>query len=184
MKNESLVINNLNLAYSRASYFSTSNIDLEELKSIARFGLVKAAISFKYSKNVKFSTYATRVIDNEIKSNIRKNMNYINHFGYASLEETIKDGITLKDMIPSKDCNIEDKYIEKEQFLSVINEIKSFSKRDIEMVYLCIFKEYTTSRIGEILGLSQSYISRRLRLIYEKVRNNLEIEPQKNLTIK
>lgn len=178
--NENLVLNNLGLAYSRAIIFFNGCIDLEELKSIARFGLVKAASTFECDRNIKFTTYASKVIDNEIRMFIRKKNNYTKNLAYPDFDEDL----VLNSIKPSNDCTMEERIADKDIFMRAINEVKSFSERDREMFYFHIFKGYTTIHIGKLLGVSQSYVSARLKIIYNKIRHNLRIDSPKTLTKK
>lgn len=180
MKNEQLVVENMRLAYSRAYLFDKGVIDVDELKSIALFGLVKAAKTFNYDKNVKFVTYATTVIDNEIKCYLRINKKTLSN---VSLDYEYDNGLTLKDKLIDEEKNFEINLEEKDLCRNAFEKIKEYSLKEQKMFYLYICDGYTTSLIANIIGVSQSYVSRILRRIFDDMREEFKINcNQKRLT--
>lgn len=180
MKNEHLAIQYINLAYSRAHKFDKGVFDIEELKSVSMLGLVKAANTYNPDKNVKFLTYATRVIDNEIKLYLRKNKKNI---GIMSLEYEYEDDLFLKDKLTDTENDFEIKVEEKDLCLNAFEKIKDYSIKEQKIFHLYIYNGYTTRLISELTGVSQSYVSRVLKQIFEKLRKDLDVNSkQKHLT--
>lgn len=181
MENENLVIENLGLAYSRANFFDKGVFDIEELKSVSVLGLVKAAATYKLDKNVKFSTYSVKVIDNEIKFYLRNN---IKTLGNISMEVENKNGIPFKETFFDDEQNVEVKVEEKDICKRALEKIKNYSLKEQKIFYLYIYNGYTTTLIGKIIGVSQSYVSRILKKMFEKLRDDLKVNNEEKCLTK
>lgn len=161
---EELVMKNKKLVYHLVNKLGASQnqTDYEDLVSIGTIGLIKAAASFDDSMNIKFATYATRCINNEIFMYFRKEKSHAN---YISLDDTIandSDGkeLTLADKLPSTDRNFAEIVEENAIFERVINIILNLLKPKERMIMLYEMSGTTQSSIAESLNISQSYISR------------------------
>lgn len=153
-----LIINNQNLAYSLLNkYYKKSNhlIDYEDLKSIALLGLVKAANTFNINKNVKFSSYAYIVIENEILLNLN---NEVKLTKVESLDKNIKDKVTFLDLLGSNDF-IEDTYILKEQINYLYCFIDDIKEDNIKNILLLTIDGLNQQEIANKLNISQSLVS-------------------------
>ena len=179
-KRELLVVHNLRLVVYIARKFENTGIGIEDLVSIGTIGLIKAVNTFCPTKKIKLATYASRCIENEILMYLRKTANRKNEF---SIDEPLNvdwDGneLLLSDILGSdsdsvnRNIEMED---EKNQLLKIVSGLQEREKQIMTMRFgLFGSKEYTQKQVADILGISQSYISRREKRILEKIRNELQ----------
>ncbi|MBQ3010382.1 MAG: RNA polymerase sporulation sigma factor SigE [Oscillospiraceae bacterium] len=161
-----LIEHNLRLVVYIAKRFENTGIGLEDLISLGTIGLIKAINTYNPSKNIKLATYASRCIENEILMYLRK---YSNIKSELSLDEPLNtdwDGneLLLSDVLGTEDDEVskplEDDADRKmlQESISVLNPRE---RRIIELRFgLNSTKEYTQKEVAEIMGISQSYISR------------------------
>ena len=149
------------------------SITKDEVYSLGFYGLYKAISRFDISKGYKFATYASRVIENEIRLFIRNNKKRMKDI---SLEVEIHDDyeggsiLTLSDMLDDPDKDIESNYVRKEE-VEMLYRLKDYlPATDCEIVRLSFFHGLTQREIGARLGLSQSIVSRKLKQIYKKLK--------------
>ena len=171
-----LIEHNLRLVVFLAKKYETSGYDIEDLVSIGSIGLIKGINTYKISKNIKLATYASRCISNEILMFIRKNKKQKTE---VSLEESLNfdaegNELHLEDVLGTED-DIVPKTFEHQMNQEFLNkEISKLNKRDKEIMILRYglnnTKEYTQKEVAQILGISQSYISR----IEKKVIDNIQ----------
>lgn len=175
-----LIEHNLRLVvYVAKRYDSMQNGGIEDLISIGTIGLVKAINTFKIDKNIKLATYASRCIENEILMFLRKN-NKLRH--EISLDEPLNidyDGneLLLSDIIGT-DNDIVVQEIEssdqKEKFYHALNKLNPREKQILMLRYgLENCDELTQKDVAEMMGISQSYISRLEKKIIKKLRHKL-----------
>lgn len=168
---EKLILGNIRLALYIASSFDS--LDIDELESLSLVGLVKAGNSFSPAKNTKFSTYATKCIRNEILQGMRKSAKSKNIIYFSQLLDETNErmkNISYEDVIEDTTSELA---FEKAENFAMLNEIiYGMSKKSREILYLYA-DGMTQKEIGEKMGISQSYVSRVLRGIYEKIRKNL-----------
>ncbi len=173
-----LIEHNLRLVVFIAKKFETKGAGIEDLISIGTMGLIKAIGSFKPEKNIKLATYASRCIENEILMYIRK----MNTRKEVSLDEplnTDKEGneLLLSDVIGSSEDDFFAEIAEKEEKESVRRAVKKLPEREREIIELRYGfrdgKEYTQNEVADMLGISQSYISRLEKRIIEKLRREI-----------
>ena len=175
-----LIEHNLRLVVYIAKKFETSGIELEDLISIGAIGLIKAVKTYSLDKNIKLATYASRCIENEILMQLRKNTRIKNEI---SLDEPLSsDGegneLLLADILPvdeeSVSKNIETS-AEKQILMEVISKLDS---REQMIMYLRFGlsgnEEKTQKEVADMMGISQSYISRIEKKILSKLRKKLE----------
>lgn len=179
-KRELLVIHNLRLVVYIARKFENTGIGIEDLVSIGTIGLIKAVNTFCPTKKIKLATYASRCIENEILMYLRKTANRKNEF---SIDEPLNvdwDGneLLLSDILGSdsdsvnRNIEMED---EKNQLLKIVNKLQDREKQIMTMRFgLFGSKEYTQKQVADILGISQSYISRLEKRIIEKIKTELQ----------
>ena len=161
-----LIEHNLRLVVFLAKKYENTNVDLEDLVSIGTIGLIKAINTYKIEKQIKLATYASRCIDNEILMYLRKNKK---RKGEVSFEESLSydvDGneLHLKDVLGTEP-DIVTKSLENEvEKQLLINEIEKLEDRDKQIMILRYGllgnEEMTQKDVAELLGISQSYISR------------------------
>ena len=143
-----------------------AKVDLEDLVSIGTIGLIKGIKTYSMDKNIKLATYASRCIDNEILMYLRKNKKIKTE---VSFEDSLSyDGegneLHLEDVLGT-DANIVTRPLEDEYEKSlVLEEINKLPPRDKEIMVLRYGlgdrEEMTQKDVAELLGISQSYISR------------------------
>ena len=163
---DKLIEHNLRLVVFLAKKYENTNVDLEDLVSIGTIGLIKGINTYSMDKNIKLATYASRCIDNEILMYLRKNKKVRTE---VSFEDSLSyDGegneLHLEDVLGT-DANIVTKPLEDEYEKSVmLNEIENLSPRDKEIMVLRYGlgekEEMTQKDVADLLGISQSYISR------------------------
>ncbi len=170
-----LIEHNLRLVVYVAKRYETNITNLEDLISIGTMGLIKAIETFNIEKNIKLATYASRCIDNEILMYLRKKSKQKNE---VSIDEPLKcdyDGneLLLSDILSESDNvvldNIDDNE-EKEKLYKAIDTLKAREKQILSMRYGLFSKEYTQKETAELLGISQSYISRLEKRIIKKLK--------------
>lgn len=177
---EELVVHNLRLVVYIARRFENTGVGIEDLVSIGTIGLIKAVNTFCPGKKIKLATYASRCIENEILMYLRKTAGRKNEF---SIDEPLNidwDGneLLLSDVLGSDNDvvnrNIESKD-EKNQLLRLVNELEERERQIMTMRFgLFGSKEYTQKQVADILGISQSYISRLEKRIIEKLKTQME----------
>lgn len=177
---EKLIVHNLRLVVYIAKKFESSGVGIEDLVSIGTIGLIKAVNTFRADKNIKLATYASRCIENEILMFLRKTSQLKNE---VSIDEPLNvdwDGneLLLSDILGSeadivnKDIELED---EKNLLIRTINTMNEREKTIMSMRFgLDGGKERTQKEVADMLGISQSYISRLEKRIIERLRKEIE----------
>ena len=170
-----LIEHNLRLVVFLAKKYETTGYDIEDLVSIGSIGLIKGINTYKIDKNIKLATYASRCISNEILMHIRKNKKSKND---VSLDDTLNydaegNELKLSDVVGTEEDIVDRQFQDKMNREFLANEINNLSKRDKEIMMLRYglnnTKEYTQKEVANMLGISQSYISR----IEKKVINEI-----------
>ncbi|MDD6478956.1 MAG: sigma-70 family RNA polymerase sigma factor [Oscillospiraceae bacterium] len=175
-----LIIHNLRLVVYIARKFEVNGAGIEDLISIGTIGLIKAVNTFCADKNIKLATYASRCIENEILMFIRKTSSQKNEI---SIDEPLNvdwDGneLLLSDVLGS-DCdeigrNIE-QADERTQILKLVSELPPREKQIMQMRFgIGGYNEYTQKEVADVLGISQSYISRLEKRIIAKLKKQIE----------
>ena len=175
-----LVERNLRLVVYIAKKFENTGVGIEDLISIGTIGLMKAINTFNTNKNIKLATYASRCIENEILMYLRKN-NKIK--GEVSIDEPLnQDGdgneLLLSDILGT-DYDITSRRIEDEVDKKLLKEsITKLSKREKCIMELRFGfgsdEEKTQKEVADMLGISQSYISRLEKKIITKMRREIK----------
>ncbi|MDR1674273.1 MAG: sigma-70 family RNA polymerase sigma factor, partial [Oscillospiraceae bacterium] len=158
----------------------STGIGIEDLVSIGTIGLIKAVNTFCPGKNIKLATYASRCIENEILMFLRKSSQYRNEI---SIDEPLNvdwDGneLLLSDILGTSE-DVVNKGIETEaektMLMDAVNALSRRERTIMEMRFgLSGGKEKTQKEVADILGISQSYISRLEKKIIKKLRRDLE----------
>ncbi len=163
---QKLIIHNLRLVVYIAKKFDAVGAGVEDLISIGTIGLIKAVNTFRPEKNIKLATYASRCIENEILMYLRKTSSLK---GEISIDEPLNvdwDGneLLLSDVLGSEADEIGrgvEQEAENKLLISLVNELTPREKRIMELRFgLNGCNEHTQSQVAELLGISQSYISR------------------------
>ncbi len=171
-----LIEHNLRLVVFLAKKYENTTYDIEDLVSIGSIGLIKGINTYKVDKNIKLATYASRCISNEILMFLRKNKKKRTE---VSLEEALNydsegNELHLEDILGT-DAELVPNEYEKKVDKEILNkEIESLNPRDKEIMTLRYglnnTLEYTQKEVAEMLGISQSYISRIEKKVVKKLK--------------
>ena len=174
-----LIERNLRLVVYIARRFENTGINIEDLISIGTIGLIKAISTFRTDKNIKLATYASRCIENEILMHIRKISGQKTE---VSLDEPINtdwDGneLLLSDILGT-DGDTVMRPMEEDAELQLLREaLARLPERDRYIVCLRFGlggrEEKTQKEVADLLGISQSYISRLEKRIMQRLRRDL-----------
>ena len=174
-----LIEHNLRLVVFLAKKYENTDTSIEDLVSIGSIGLIKGINTYKIDKNIKLATYASRCISNEILMYLRKNKN---KKGEVSLEEALNydaegNELHLEDVLGTEIDLVPNEYERKVDKEALDREIISLNKRDKEIMMLRYGlnnkREYTQKEVADILGISQSYISRIEKKVIKKLKQIL-----------
>ena len=181
MAKDKLIEHNLRLVVFLAKKYENTNVDLEDLVSIGTIGLIKGINTYSMDKNIKLATYASRCIDNEILMYLRKNKKVRTEVSFDESLSFDADGneLHLEDILGT-DADIVTKNIEqinnKKLMLDEISKLNSRDKEIMLMRYgLSGYEEKTQKEVAEILGISQSYISRIEKKVIKRLRNIIKV---------
>ena len=176
-----LIEHNLRLVVFLAKKYENTKVDLEDLVSIGTIGLIKGINTFSLNKNIKLATYASRCIDNEILMFLRKNKRVR---GEVSFEESLSydaDGneLHLEDVLGT-DADIVTRGLEEDDNKKIMmGEIEKLNVRDKEIMILRYglkgHKELTQKQVADLLGISQSYISRIEKKVIKRLKNIVKV---------
>ncbi|MBE7061585.1 MAG: RNA polymerase sporulation sigma factor SigE [Clostridiales bacterium] len=163
---DKLVEHNLRLVVYIARRFENTGVDLDDLVSVGTIGLIKAVNSFNAEKNIKLATYASRCVENEILMHLRRTVKLKSEVSFDEPLSTDWEGneLMLSDVMGT-DGDVVYKRIEKgvENDLLVI-ALKKLNEREREIMELRYGlkggEEKTQKEVADMLGISQSYISR------------------------
>lgn len=177
---DKLVEHNLRLVVYIAKKFESSGIELEDLISIGAIGLIKAIKTYSIDKNIKLATYASRCIENEILMQLRKNTKVKNE---VSLDEPLSSDGEGNDLLLCDIISIDEESVSKNLELSsekqvLMNVVSMLDSREQMIMFLRFglggYEEKTQKEVADLLGISQSYISRIEKKILSKLRKKLE----------
>lgn len=175
-----LVEKNLRLVVYIAKKFENTHVGVEDLVSIGTIGLVKAINTFKTDKNIKLATYASRCIENEILMYLRKTSGTRLE---VSLDEPLNvdwDGneLLLSDILGTDGDEVSGSLEAEEERKLIFSAVKKLPERDRQII--CerfgmngTGKEKTQKEVADLLGISQSYISRLEKRIIEDLKNEI-----------
>ncbi len=177
---DQLITHNLRLVVYIARKFENSGVGIEDLISIGTIGLIKAVRTFCPDKNIKLATYSSRCIENEILMYLRKNSQIRNEL---SIDEPLNvdwDGneLLLSDILGS-DPDVVNRGVEQEAERDLLLEcVSHLSQREQTIMRLRFGiggeQEHTQKEVADLLGISQSYISRLEKKIIKRLRRDIE----------
>ena len=172
-----LIEHNLRLVVFLAKKYDNTSTDLEDLVSIGTIGLIIAVYTYRLDKNIKLATYASRCIDNEILMYLRKTKRKRTEVSFEDSLSYDADGneLHLEDVLGT-DADIVtkglDDEIDKNMMLEEIEKLNPRDKEIIELRYgLNGKKEMTQKDVANLLGISQSYISRIEKKVIKKLKS-------------
>ncbi|MBY6273240.1 MAG: RNA polymerase sporulation sigma factor SigE [Caldibacillus debilis] len=175
-----LIERNLRLVVYIARKFENTGIHIEDLISIGTIGLIKAVNTFNPQKKIKLATYASRCIENEILMYLRRN-NKIR--AEVSFDEPLNidwDGneLLLSDVLGTEDNMITknlEANVDKKLLNKALETLPDREKQIMELRFgLGDGKEKTQKDVADLLGISQSYISRLEKKIFKRLRKEFE----------
>lgn len=174
-----LIERNLRLVVYIARKFENTKIAIEDLISIGTIGLIKAVNTFDPDKKIKLATYASKCIENEILMYLRKTSKMKNEISFDEPLNTDWDGneLLLSDILGTEG-DIIFKYLEEEVDKALLDQaIRKLSSRERTIVELRFGltsgMEKTQKEVADLLGISQSYISRLEKRIIRRLRKEM-----------
>ena len=175
-----LIERNLRLVVYIAKKFENAGVNVEDLISIGTIGLIKAVNTFKLDKNIKLATYASRCIENEILMYLRRNNKTKSEVSFDEPLNVDWDGneLLLSDILGTE-SDIVYNHIEEEvnrDLLSyAMTKLSVREKQIMEMRFgLVSGREMTQKEVADIMGISQSYISRLEKKIIDRLRREIK----------
>ncbi|MFY9494049.1 MAG: RNA polymerase sporulation sigma factor SigE [Limnochordia bacterium] len=174
-----LIERNLRLVVYIARKFENTGISIEDLVSIGTIGLIKAVNTFDPSKNIKLATYASRCIENEILMYLRRTSKLRVEVSFDEPLNIDWDGneLVLADVVGQESDIIRhiEKEVDKALLASALAQLTGREKRIMELRFgLNSERELTQREVAELLGISQSYISRLEKKILKKLRREMK----------
>ena len=176
---QKLIEHNLRLVVYIAKRFENTGIAADDLISIGSIGLIKAINTFRSDKNIKLATYASRCIENEILMFLRKNHGQRVE---VSLDEPLNidwDGneLLLSDVLGSEEDGVSYELEMREERQVVREAVATLEPRERELIELRYGlrggNELTQKEVADLLGISQSYISRLEKRILARLRDEI-----------
>lgn len=177
---QQLITHNLRLVVYIARKFESSGVGVEDLISIGTIGLIKAVNTFCPQKNIKLATYASRCIENEILMFLRKRQHQRVEI---SIDEPLNidwDGneMLLSDILGTESDSVNkgiEQDIERSLLMESVERLEERERIIMELRFgLKDGKEHTQKEVADIIGISQSYISRLEKRIIRKLKAELE----------
>ena len=174
-----LIEHNLRLVVYIARRFENTGVYIEDLISIGTIGLIKAVGTYQPTKNIKLATYASRCIENEILMYLRKNANRKGEISFDEPLNTDWDGneLLLSDVLGT-DADVVMRPIEEDAERSLLmSAMKVLSVREKQIITMRFGLDGKTERtqkeVADLLGISQSYISRLEKRIISRLRKEM-----------
>jgi RNA polymerase sporulation-specific sigma factor len=174
-----LIERNLRLVVYIARKFENTGINIEDLISIGAIGLIKAVNTFDASKRIKLATYASRCIENEILMYLRRNGRLRSEVSFDEPLNIDWDGneLLLSDVLGTESDlvfrSIEDS-VDKELLSEALKRLTEREQRIMELRFGLVGKtEKTQKQVAEMMGISQSYISRLEKRIISRLRKEM-----------
>jgi RNA polymerase sporulation-specific sigma factor len=174
-----LIERNLRLVVYIARKFENTGVDIEDLTSIGTIGLIKAINTYNPGRNIKLATYASRCIENEILMYLRKNSRAKSEVSFEEPLNVDWDGneLLLSDILGT-DSDIIQRNLEEETdkklLSSAMNKLSGREKKIMELRFgLNNHLEKTQKEVADMLGISQSYISRLEKRILGRLKREI-----------
>lgn len=175
-----LIVHNLRLVVFIAKKFESTKINIEDLISIGSMGLIKGVQTFKIEKNIKLATYASRCIENEILMYLRKTQKSRQEYSLDEVLSIDSEGneMVLSDVLASNEELSLTKLTKEEDIRNLYYSLEKLNEREKQIVVMRFglygHEAMTQKDVADSLGISQSYISRLEKRIFEKMRQEIE----------
>lgn len=176
---QTLTEHNLRLVVYIARRFENTGLNLEDLISIGTIGLIKAINTFKSAKNIKLATYASRCIENEILMYLRKVSNQRTEVSFDEPLNTDWDGneLLLSDVLGTDDDEVYRPLEDDADKQMLSAAIQTLNERERNIIVLRFGlggrNELTQKEVADLMGISQSYISRLEKRIIVRLRREM-----------
>ena len=174
-----LIERNLRLVVYIAKRFENTGINIEDLISIGTIGLIKAVSTFKAEKNIKLATYASRCIENEILMYLRKTVNQRGEVSFDEPLNTDWDGneLLLSDILGTEEDIVEkplEDDVDRQLLSQALDQLDQRERVIITLRFGLDGKaEQTQKEVADLLGISQSYISRLEKRIIQRLKREI-----------
>ncbi len=174
-----LIERNLRLVVYIAKRFENTGINIEDLISIGTIGLIKAVSTFKADKNIKLATYASRCIENEILMHLRKTANQKGEVSFDEPLNTDWDGneLLLSDILGTEEDTVEkplEEDVDRQLLSQALDQLEERERVIISLRFgLDGRQEQTQKEVADLLGISQSYISRLEKRIIQRLKREI-----------
>lgn len=174
-----LIERNLRLVVYIARKFENTGLAVEDLVSIGTIGLIKAVNTFDPSKNIKLATYASRCIENEILMYLRRNARTRTEVSLDEPLNTDWDGneLLLSDVIGVESDIVRriEEEVDRSLLMIAMERLTQREQRIVQLRYgLRSGRAKTQKEVADLLGISQSYISRLEKRIMQKLRQEMQ----------
>ena len=176
---KTLIEHNLRLVVYISRRFENTGVGLEDLISIGTIGLIKAVGTFNSGKNIKLATYASRCIENEILMYLRKISSQKTEVSFDEPLNTDWDGneLLLSDVLGTDEdevCRPMEDDADRQMLMEAISTLNERERMIILLRFgLSGSGEYTQKEVADMLGISQSYISRLEKRIIVRLRREM-----------
>ena len=174
-----LIQHNLRLVVYIAKKFDNTSVDPDDLISIGTIGLIKAVNSFRVDKNIKLATYASRCIENEILMYLRRTSKLRTEISFDEPLNTDFDGneLLLSDVLGLSAETVYGELEGEAERQQLKEALERLTERERKIMYLRfgLFggEEMTQKDVADLLGISQSYISRLEKKIIARLKKEL-----------
>ena len=171
-----LIEHNLRLVVYIARRFENTGVDLDDLVSVGTIGLIKAVGSFSPEKNIKLATYASRCIENEILMHLRKTVKIKSEVSFDEPINSDWEGneLILSDVMGTDGDVVYKKIengVESELLLKALKNLSNREREIMELRYgIGGGEEKTQREVADLMGISQSYISRLEKKIISRLK--------------
>ncbi|NMA90949.1 MAG: RNA polymerase sporulation sigma factor SigE [Amphibacillus sp.] len=175
-----LIERNLRLVVYIARKFENTRINIEDLISIGTIGLIKAINTFNIDKNIKLATYASRCIENEILMYLRKTSKLKSEVSFDEPLNIDWDGneLLLSDILGTEEDLIErdiEASVDRKLLNKALDQLTGREKQIMELRFGLVGEEKMTQKdVADLLGISQSYISRLEKKIIKRLQKEFE----------
>lgn len=174
-----LIERNLRLVVYIARKFENTGVGIEDLVSIGTIGLIKAVNTFNPAKKIKLATYASRCIENEILMYLRRNNKTRTEVSFDEPLNIDWDGneLLLSDVLGTENdviCKYIEEEVDRKLLYLALQKLNSRERKIMELRFgLNSGKEKTQKEVADMLGISQSYISRLEKRIIKRLKKEI-----------
>lgn len=176
-----LIEHNIRLVVFLAKKYENTGYELEDLVSIGSIGLIKGINTYKIDKNIKLATYCSRCIANEILMFLRKNKRRKSEISFEDALNYDAEGneLHLEDILGTDEDIVYKEFESKVDKVLLESELNMLNDRERHIMKLRYglnnTEEYTQKEVANMLGISQSYISRIEKKVIKKLKSVMKV---------